>query len=173
MSSVLDELENDGRSGLASAGCKPHDVTLRFGADMRYFGQQNEVTTWCDGDPREKRDPAWLRPLFENEYEKLYSLRLHDVDVEVVSWRVIASGPSASRDSAPNLGAVPATAKATRRAHFNGADVDTPVYERRVLAQGQTIAGPAIIEERETTIIILRGWHAKVDATGCIMASRR
>src|SRR3954470_4234957 len=132
--SVLDELENDGRTGLASAGCKPQDVTLRFGADMRYFGQQNEVTTWCNADPRQKRDPAWLRGLFEAEYEKLYSLRLHDVDVEVVSWRLIATGPSASRDSAPTLGTTPAKPKATRRAHFNGADVDTPVYERRALA---------------------------------------
>jgi N-methylhydantoinase A len=169
---ILDELENDGRTGLASAGCRPQDVTLRFGADMRYFGQQNEVTTWCDADPREKRDPAWLRALFENKYEKLYSLRLHDVDVEVVSWRLIASGPSTSRDSAPTLGTTPAKPKATRRAHFNGADVDTPVYERRALAKGQSIAGPAIIEERETTIIILPSWHAKVDATGCIMASK-
>src|SRR3954447_2418820 len=150
--SILDELENDGRTGLASAGCRPQDVTLRFGADMRYFGQQNEVTTWCDADPREKRDPAWLRALFENKYEKLYSLRLHDVDVEVVSWRLIASGPSTSRDSAPTLGTTPAKPKATRRAHFNGADVDTPVYERRALAKRQSIAGPAIIEERETTI---------------------
>jgi N-methylhydantoinase A len=170
--SVLDELESDGRSGLASAGCRPQDVTLRFGADMRYFGQQNEVTTWCDADPREKRDAAWLRGLFEDEYEKLYHLRLPELDVEVVSWRLIASGPSASRDSAPTIGAAPAKAKTTRRVHFNGTDVDTPVYERRDLACGQSIAGPAIIEERETTIIILPGWSAKVDATGCIMASK-
>ena len=170
--SVLAELESDGRSGLASAGCRPQDVTLRFGADMRYFGQQNEVTTWCDADPREKRDAAWLRGLFEDEYEKLYHLRLPELDVEVVSWRLIASGPSASRDSAPTIGAAPAKAKTTRRAHFNGADVDTPVYERRDLARGQSIAGPAIIEERETTIIILPGWSAKVDAIGCIMASK-
>jgi N-methylhydantoinase A len=170
--SVLDELESDGRSGLASAGCKPQDVTLRFGADMRYFGQQNEVTTWCDADPRKKQDAGWLRTLFEDEYEKLYHLRLPELDVEVVSWRLIARGPSASRDSAPTLGAASAKAKTTRRAHFNGTDVDTPVYERRDLACGQSVAGPAIIEERETTIIILPGWNAKVDATGCIMASK-
>jgi N-methylhydantoinase A len=34
------------------------------------------------------------------------------------------------------------------------------------------VAGPAIIEERETTIIILPGWQARVDRTGCIMASK-
>jgi len=40
------------------------------------------------------------------------------------------------------------------------------------LAQGQSIDGPAIIEERETTIIILPGWRATVDKTGCIMATK-
>ncbi|HEY4861457.1 MAG TPA: hydantoinase/oxoprolinase family protein, partial [Xanthobacteraceae bacterium] len=50
---ILSELVRDARSGLASAGCKPDDLAFRFGADMRYFGQQNEVTTWFESDPRE------------------------------------------------------------------------------------------------------------------------
>jgi N-methylhydantoinase A len=169
---ILTELETDAHAGLASAGCKPADITLRFGADMRYFGQQNEVTTWCDLDPRGKQDLAWLRKLFEDEYDKLYHLRLPDVDVEVVSWRLIANGASASRDSAAVLASFPVMAKTTRKAHFNGAEVDTPVYQRRELAQDQAVRGPAIIEERETTIVILPGWTAKVHATGSIMASR-
>jgi N-methylhydantoinase A len=169
---ILSELVRDGRSGLASAGCNPDDVTFRVGADMRYFGQQNEVTTWFDTDPRENHDIAWVRKVFESAYENLYSLRLPDVDVEVVSWRLVAAGPSVSRHSAPELAATPAKPKATRRARFQRHDVDTPVYERRELARNQRIKGPAIIEERETTIIILPGWRANVDATGCIMASK-
>jgi len=39
-------------------------------------------------------------------------------------------------------------------------------------SRDQVISGPAIVEERETTIIILPGWQAKVHATGCIMASK-
>jgi N-methylhydantoinase A len=170
--SVLTELESDARAGLASAGCKPSDITLRFGADIRYFGQQNEVTTWCDVDPRQKQDVPWLRKLFEDEYDKLYHLRLPDVDVEVVSWRLIATGAAAARDSAAVLAANSVTTKASRKAHFDGVEVDTPVYQRRALARGQAIKGPAIIEERETTIIILPGWTAKVHATGSIMASK-
>ena len=150
----------------------PGDITLRFGADMRYFGQQNEVTTWCDADPRHRQDITWLRKLFEDEYDKLYHLRLPSVDVEVVSWRLVASGPTAARDTAAALSEIPAKAKATRKALFNGVDMDTPVYQRRELAKGQAIKGPAIIEERETTIIILPGWTAKVHATGCIMAAK-
>jgi N-methylhydantoinase A len=172
VTSILTELESDARAGLASAGCKPAEITLRFGVDIRYFGQQNEVTAWCDTDPRQKQDAAWLRSLFEDEYDKLYHLRLPEVDVEVVSWRLIASGPSAARDAASTLGATPPGPKRSRKAHFGGADVDTPVYQRRELAEDQAIKGPAIIEERETTIIILPGWTARVHATGSIMASR-
>jgi len=169
---ILSELVRDARSGLASAGCNPDDLSFRFGADMRYFGQQNEVTTSFDTDPRENHDVLWVRRVFESAYENLYSLRLPDVDVEVVSWRLVAIGPSASRHSEPELAATPAKPKTTRKARFHRNDLDTPVYERRELARGQSIKGPAIIEERETTIIILPGWRANVDATGCIMASK-
>jgi N-methylhydantoinase A len=169
---ILSELVRDARSGLASAGCKPDDLAFRFGADMRYFGQQNEVTTWFESDPRENHDAAWVRKVFESVYESLYSLRLPDVDVEVVSWRLVAIGPSVSRHSTPELATTPAKPKTTRKARFHHNDVDTPVYERRELARGQSIKGPAIIEERETTIIILPAWRANVDATGCIMASK-
>src|SRR3954469_12208654 len=169
---VLTELESDARRGLASAGCVPNDITLRFGADMRYFGQQNEVTTWCDADPRQRQDVAWLRESFEHEYEKLYHLRLPEVDVEVVSWRLIATGPAAARDNAPEFASSATKAETTRKARFNGAQVDTPVYQRRELALDQEIMGPAIIEERETTIIILPGWQARVHATGSIMATK-
>jgi N-methylhydantoinase A len=169
---ILSELVRDARSGLASAGSKPDDLAFRFGADMRYFGQQNEVTTWFETDPRENHDIAWVRKVFESTYENLYSLRLADVDVEVVSWRLVAIGPSAPRHSTPELAATPAKPKTTRKARFHRSDVDTPVYERRELARDQGIKGPAIIEERETTIIILPGWRANVDTTGCIMASK-
>src|SRR4029453_16201685 len=116
---ILSELVRDARSGLASAGCNPDDVTFRFGADMRYFGQQNEVTTWFDNDPRENHDVVWVRKVFESAYEHLYSLRLPEVDGEVVSWRLVAIGPSLSRHSTPELAARPARPKTTRKARFH------------------------------------------------------
>ena len=169
---IASKLITDATAGLASAGCKASDITFQFGADLRYFGQQNEVTAWFDTDPREKHDAAWVRAVFEDGYEKLYSLRLAEVDVEIVSWRLVATGPVASRDSKLELKASTAKPRVTRSARFNGSDVDTPVFARQDLARGQHIDGPAIIEERETTIIILPGWRATVDATGCIMASK-
>jgi len=169
---IIASLVSDASAGLASAGCKSAELTFQFGADLRYFGQQNEVTVWFDTDPRKKQDAAWVRAVFEEAYEKLYSLRLPNVDVEIVSWRLVATGPLASRDSKAALQNSPAEPTGKRSARFNGRDVDTPVYARKSLARGQAVDGPAIIEERETTIIILPGWRAKVDATGCIMATK-
>jgi N-methylhydantoinase A len=169
---ILTQLVDDARDGLASAGCQASEITFRFGADMRYFGQQNEVTAWFDHDPRQRHDLAWIREVFESAYERLYSLRLSDVDVEIVSWRLVATGPVAARDSAPELNSSPGEPRSKRIARFNGKDVQAPVYARRDLARDQIVNGPAIIEERETTIIILPGWRAKVDRTGCIMASK-
>jgi N-methylhydantoinase A len=169
---ILTQLVNDARDGLASAGCQASEITFRFGADMRYFGQQNEVTAWFDHDPRQRHDLAWIREVFESAYERLYSLRLSDVDVEIVSWRLVATGPVAARDSTPELNSSMGEPRSKRIARFNGEDVEAPVYARRDLARDQAVSGPAIIEERETTIIILPGWRAKVDRTGCIMASK-
>ncbi len=169
---IIDKLVAQATAGLGSAGCKPADITFQYGADLRYFGQQNEVTVWFDTDPRQKHDPAWVRAIFEANYEKLYSLRLPEVDVEIVSWRLVATGPLASRDNKLDLAAAPAKPRATRTARFGDTDTETPVYDRPDLAVGQAIEGPAIIEERETTIIILPGWRAKIHPTGCIMASK-
>jgi N-methylhydantoinase A len=55
---------------------------------------------------------------------------------------------------------------------FSGGLVDTPVLPRSSLHPGKSLTGPAIIEERETTIVILPGWQASVDRHGCIFATR-
>jgi N-methylhydantoinase A len=169
---ILSDLEDDAHDGLASAGCKPHEIAFRFGADMRYFGQQNEVTAWFPSDPRDKHAPAWIREVFEQAYERLYSLRLSDVDVEIVSWRLIATGGAAARHNTPDLAASPGLPTGKRLARFGGGEIEALVYARRALACGQVVRGPAIIEERETTIIIPPDWRAKVDRSGCIMASK-
>ena len=46
------------------------------------------------------------------------------------------------------------------------------LYDRAALAEGQVLEGPAIIEERETTVVIPPGWTGVVDAIGCITATR-
>ena len=169
---LLGELTEEGQSALADAGIAADAVQYSFGADMRYFGQQNEVGVTLDSDPRGQRDIAALREKFEAAYETLYGIRLTDMDVEIVGWRVNVLGPGVDRATRVDLARTPAQPKARRDVLFSDAPTPVDIYDRGGLAEGQAIAGPAIIEERETTVVVLPGWRAQVNAAGCIVATR-
>jgi N-methylhydantoinase A len=56
--------------------------------------------------------------------------------------------------------------RARRSAYFDGRFVDTPVYDGDVLTHGHRLEGPAIVEERFTTIVLYPGHVAELDALG-------
>lgn len=172
VTALLDRIETEAREALADAGIGGDDVRFGFGADMRYVGQANEVTVDFTAEPLERRDTGELRRLFEQAYDKLYGLSLGGMGVEVVSWRVTAVGPPTDRQSDVESAASAGDPKGQRRAVFESGAVDVAVYDRAALARGQAVPGPAIIEERETTIVILPGWTATVDPLGCVIATR-
>ena len=47
--------------------------------------------------------------------------------------------------------------------------LDTPIYQRAVLAAGQRVPGPAVIEEVDSTTVVPPGWTAEVHASGCLV----
>jgi N-methylhydantoinase A len=89
-----------------------------------------------------------------------------------VTWRVTARGPIIPFHRATAPPSTPGRPRTSRRVDAWPEAGETPVYDRKTLAAGQTIAGPAIIEERETTTTIPPGWSATVDEVGCIIAGK-
>jgi N-methylhydantoinase A len=170
---LIDDMVADGRKALLEAGLREDSIAYDFSADMRYFGQQAEVTVRFSGDPRLMRDARQLRARFDAAYEALYGVRLDDMDVEIVSWRAAAHGGDAGRDIAIRLATQPAKPKAQRRVYFKDRSMPVPVYDRVALARDQRIDGPVIIEERETTIFVLGGWSLSVHADGSLIAKRQ
>jgi N-methylhydantoinase A len=169
---ILGELVKDASAALAEAGCGEASIKLIFGADLRYFGQQSELTVTFDADPRTHRDAGRIVKRFEENYRKLYGVNPSHVPIELVTWRVTARGPIIPFNRAATLPAEPGHPRTSRPVHAWGESADVPVYDRKSLAAGQAIAGPAIIEERETTTAIPPGWSATVDQVGCIMAAK-
>ncbi|MEL6207209.1 MAG: hypothetical protein AAFR47_18105, partial [Pseudomonadota bacterium] len=49
---------------------------------------------------------------------------------------------------------------------------DVPVYDRQAFGQGATVDGPAIVEQPDTTVLILPGWRAVADRLGNLMIRR-
>ena len=172
---LLDEMRTEGRRILASAGVDTDAVTFRYGLDARYRGQGNEVTIWVgEGD-------SWPTTLdetlarFSTEYERVFGMSIPDVPVEVVTWRVAAWAPAAPFEVAelPAAEGDPVPHR-TRAARFDrgGDEVEVPVYRREELGVGAAVAGPAIVEERETTAVIRPGWTVEVAGDGSLIATR-
>jgi N-methylhydantoinase A len=102
-------------------------------------------------------------------------LRIPDVPVEVVTWRVAAWAPAPTIEAAhlPVEHGEPQPHR-TRQVRFErgGAAIEIPVYRRDALGIGATVVGPAIVEERETTTVIRPGWTMLVSSDGSLVASK-
>ncbi|MCC6778072.1 MAG: hydantoinase/oxoprolinase family protein [Hyphomicrobiales bacterium] len=169
---ILSELAREASAALVEAGCTAETITLIFGADLRYFGQQSELTVTLETDPRAHHDAERIVRGFEQAYRTLYGVNPSHVPIELVTWRVTARGPIIPFSRAVTLPEKPGQPRTSRPVHAWSDDAITPVYDRKSLAAEQTIAGPAIIEERETTTAIPPGWTATIDRLGCIIARK-
>jgi N-methylhydantoinase A len=165
---LLDEMAAEGRAVLERSGLAAAEITYQRSADMRYTGQGHEVSVPLpDGVLTDASRPA-IVAAFERVYRARYGRAGPDVPLEVINWRLVATGPRPALDLRLT-GAVAGTAaparKGARKAWFpeHGGYVETPVYDRYALAPGATLDGPAIVEERESTLIIGPRGQAWVD----------
>ncbi len=171
---LLDELRVEGRRVLLAAGVPVDAVTFKYGLDVRYIGQGNEVTVWVgEGDAWPASDVD-VRQRFESEYRRMYGLTIPDVDLQAVTWRLSAVSDSAIFEPhAVSLG-TGAAPKGRRPVVFirGVAAQNVDVYDRSSLGSGDHFSGPAIVEERETTVVIRPGWSVVVDTDGSLVATR-
>ena len=171
---LLTELRAEGRRVLVAAGVVPDAIRFRYGVDARYLGQGNEITIWVGEGDEWPVAYADVVDLFEADYRRIYGLTIPDVGVEAVTWRLSAYADAPSVEPVSTVATAHGDPLTTRPVRFaRGAEpVETPVYRRSNLGLGQQIIGPAIVEERETTAVILAGWVATVAADGSLVAER-
>ena len=173
---LLDELRGEGRRVLSAAGVPDPDVRFRYGLDARYSGQGNEITVWVGTGASWPAGEVSVRDAFESEYRRIYGMTIPDVTIEAVTWRLSAYADKAQ--VTPGVGAAAAGGSAQpvsyRPAVFErGSDpLVVPVYRRQDLGVGAKFAGPAIVEERETTTVIRPGWRVEVASDGSLVATR-
>ena len=165
INSILDELEAEGRSLLAEAGVAAGDVAVERIADMRLVGQMHEINVplpagWIDETSREA-----IRTAFAEVYTRRYTSLYRDAAIEAISFRVRLTGPAPAlnlRQSGMESGAQQKR-KGVRQAWFGDRFHEATVYDRYALAPGDRIEGPAIIEEREATTVVLPDDELTVD----------
>jgi N-methylhydantoinase A len=164
---LLEEMAGEGRTLLEQAGVVAHEISYARGADMRYVGQGHEVQVPLPDGALHTQHLAHVAAAFDRAYRARYGRQGPAVPLEVVNWRLLASGPRPVLDPRPAGDAAPRSAsKGVRMAYApeRGAYVETPVYDRYALTPGQAFRGPAIVEERESTLIIGGEGRFHVDA---------
>ncbi|MDE2334894.1 MAG: hydantoinase B/oxoprolinase family protein [Rhodospirillales bacterium] len=169
LESVLAALEADAGARLADAGVARDQQVVERSADMRLAGQMHEINVPLPaGALTDESIPAILEA-FRNAYTARYSSVYDGVGVQAISLRVRCRGPlpalSLAQAGAAGAGAA---RKGTRRAYFGDGMVEAPVYDRYALAPGARIAGPAMIEERESTTVIGPADSLVVDDVGAL-----
>jgi N-methylhydantoinase A len=153
------EMEDEGRELLARAGVPRERVGTSRIAEMRYVGQGHEVEAPMPAGTLSTASLAAITSAFEDAYRALYHRLPQGVAIEALNWRVTVSGPQPDLRFGGSTGPARATTdavKTTRRAWFAEVAgwIDTPVYDRYALRPGAAFAGPAIVEERESTAVI-------------------
>ncbi|MGZ8445561.1 MAG: hydantoinase/oxoprolinase family protein [Candidatus Binatia bacterium] len=164
---LLDEMAHEGRKVLQTSGLSTAEIRYQRTADLRYIGQGHEVSVALPDGVLGVGDLPRIAAEFERTYESLYGRKGPDVPLEVINWRVVASGarPDMNLKLPRNSTHGGDARKGSRLAFFpetNGY-VETSIYDRYTLEPGMRFNGPAIVEERESTLIVGAGGLARVD----------
>ncbi|HEY0293491.1 MAG TPA: hydantoinase/oxoprolinase family protein, partial [Hansschlegelia sp.] len=160
------ELERQALRNLEIDGIPEDRRRCDHALDVRYFGQEYAVTV--PTRPGEAFPEILAR--FHEMHERTYGHSAPGAQVEVTAARVVGRSLADGRDL-PSASHAPHGAGGRREVWFkeSGCYLDTPVVERFSLRPGQTIAGPAIIEQIDATTVLPPGWSAVVDERDCIM----
>ena len=170
--SVFANLAETAMAPLLDAGLSAEVLHVARRLDMRYHGQIHEIEVALPDTAGDAESTLMALPgLFREHYKRLYSFAHLDAPLVVTNWKVEVRGPlpdfagantqrfgTGSPDSRQ-------ARKGERRAYFahTAGYVATPVYDRYALAPGAVIAGPALIEEHESTVVIDASSRVRVD----------
>ncbi|HXT54653.1 MAG TPA: hydantoinase/oxoprolinase family protein [Candidatus Eisenbacteria bacterium] len=164
---LLDEMAEEGGDVLERSGLSAEQISYKRSADMRYVGQGHEVAVMLPDGVLSAEHLSRISKLFNDAYRALYGREGPDVPLEVINWRVVASGPRPELNlKLPKSRRREGNARrGFRRAYFPepGEYIETAVYDRYALDVGMEFIGPGIVEERESTLIVGARGKARID----------
>ncbi len=147
---------------LYAAGYHTDSIEITYDASIRYI---------CHSYATEIATPALNAPdalgrQFQETHERLYGFAT-DEPWELYALRCTVSVPSEDEPVGHNINLVPGGPRKTAPCWFGAsAAIDTPRYDRAAIAPDQPIAGPAIVEDAWSTIVVPPGASATSDQSG-------
>ena len=158
---TFDPLVENAVAPLLAAGVERETIDIEYRLDMRYHGQGYTIEVSLPTGSTPVSVFADIGRLFAERYATVYAFSLLESPLEVTTWKVEARGPQPKIMPGYHIGGRPtndakAALKGIRAAYFPEYDdyVDCPVYDRYLLPAGTRLDGPALVEERESTLVV-------------------
>src|SRR5262245_11020403 len=180
----LARLEALARAALAAEGFAEHEIRIGRSADMRYFGQAWEVGVELPPGEIDGRSAAATEARFHEAHERRYGYSYRRVTesgvtgrqtLEWVNLRVTGIGPIARpklRELPPGDGRPARALTGRRTVVFAEKPTECDVYGRVLIAPGDTLNGPVIIEEYGATTVVFPGQRIEADRFGNMILTR-
>ena len=161
---ALRRLRERGAERLRSDGVTDDAMHFDDALDLRYVGQDYYLRVYVDIDDL---DDERIRSDFDRLHEHTYGFANPEFEVEMVNARVFTIG-AFERPQLPEIDARGSSdgqlaPKARRPVFFDGAFVEADIYDVTALCADDAIAGPCIIEDPRSTIVVMPGQSATVD----------
>ena len=158
VTALFAEMTQTARDTLHAEAVAAQRVEIRYAADLRYVGQFNEVEVALpDAGEVTHGTLRELCDAFHLKHDSLYGYSMPGAAVELINLRITARGrttkPAQERHELHGVAAAHARL-GSRNAWFDGGFVETPVYDGLALVNGNRVAGPAIVVQPTTTIVI-------------------
>jgi len=173
LATLVETMSADGNRALAGERIAPDRRRVELRLDCRYVKQYHEVSVPVPLDAIVQRDTAAIARAFHAEHLRLYgySLETERSPVEIINVRLQAIGATdrpAYRSEVAGSTDAAAALKGRRRIYIAERDgfEEVPVYDGHRMRCGHCVAGPALIEQQTTAIVVSAGYDCTVDALG-------
>jgi len=153
---LLSDLETEATGFVRTCDAKA-PIMAEYKVYMRYIGQGWEIPIALTAAQAASPDAATFQALFEADYTSLFGRTVAGMDIEITVWAVNATTEAIRADSLGDTPAGTDAARAGTRALFDpaaGTASDAAVILRDALRPGDSVDGPALITEDETTIVV-------------------
>lgn len=172
------QLIEQAQADLRAEGFNDNEMALQASLDLRYAGQGYELTVPSPMPPLKPADLDLMRRRFDLQHEQAHGHKAESEPVELVSLRLVSTGlvPQAKLSPVKSTGKKLEAAKTGERKIFFGKEDGTlncRIYSRSLLEPAHKIAGPAVIEQMDTTTVIHPEQEAVVDSYGNMIVKNR
>ena len=168
-------MDSSGRDVMSAQAVPAAEVVVDRFFDMRYVGQSYELEVPTEFG-RNGTTAADIVRAFEEKHQRIYGHIRRGEPPEILNVRMIHryKPPVVELAQPESLNtSVDDALKGSRGVYLGDlGGVETPVFERTLLPIGATIAGPAIVEQIDTTVVVHPGWTARVHPTGQLVVER-